>query len=60
MVSLMRIEKKQGLMQIVIIPFFNQPKKNHHEIKSKFLLGQVPAHLGNYRNVVPRGSRNEI
>lgn len=56
----MRIEKKQGLMQIVIMPFFNQPKKNHHEIKSKFLLGQVPAHLGNYRNVVSRGSRNEI
>lgn len=52
--------KKQGLMRIVIMPFFNQPKKNHHEIKSKFLLGQVPAHLGNYRNVVSRGSRNDI
>ena len=37
-------------MRIVIMPFFNQSKKNHHEIKSKFLLGQVPAHLGNYRN----------
>lgn len=55
----MRIEKARTYANSNYA-IFNQPKKNHHEIKSKFLLGQVPAHLGNYRNVVSRGSRNEI
>ena len=35
-------------------------KKNHHEITSKSLFEEVPAHLGDYRTVVSRGSRNDI